>query len=206
MKPKVKICGITNIKDALHSVWCGADALGFVFFKESKRYIRPNDAKKIIEILPPWILKVGLFVNDKITNIIKIAKECGLDFIQLHGDENLTYLRKLKGLRLIKAVRINDRKDIFRNLDNLPCELLLFDTYSKKEFGGTGKTFNWNLKREIRRIKKPYIISGGLTPSNVYRAAKNFLPYAVDVSSGVEKRPGKKDKKLIKEFIKNAKK
>ncbi|MBL7197558.1 MAG: phosphoribosylanthranilate isomerase [Candidatus Omnitrophica bacterium] len=205
MKPKVKICGITNIKDALQSVWCGADALGFVFFKKSKRYINPKEAKKIIEILPPWIFKVGLFVNEKIANVRKIAKDCKLDFIQLHGDENQSYLKKLKGLRIIKAIRIKE-KIAFRNLDNLACELLLFDAYSKVEFGGTGRKFNWDVNREIKKIRKPYIISGGLTPFNVHQAVKRFLPYAVDVSSGVERRPGKKDERLIKEFIRNVKK
>ena len=205
MKPKVKICGITNIKDALGSVWHGVDALGFVFFRKSKRYINPKAAKKIIEVLPPLIFKVGLFVNEKISNVIKIAKDCKLDFIQLHGDEDLAYLRRLRGFRIIRAVRLKD-KNTFKNLDNLPCELLLFDVYSKSEFGGTGRKFDWRFDKEIKKTKKPYMVSGGLTPSNVHKAVVKFSPYAVDVSSGIEKRPGKKDNKLIKEFIKNAKK
>lgn len=205
MKPKVKICGITNIEDALDAVWRGADALGFVFFKESKRYIGPKRARNIIEILPPWVFKVGLFVNERVSKVKKIAKYCKLDFVQLHGGEDLAYLRNLKGFRLIRAIRLKD-KSAFRNLDNLPCELLLFDVYSNKEFGGTGKIFDWSLSKEIKKIKKPYVISGGLTPLNVHKAVKKFSPYAVDVSSGVEKKPGKKDRKLIKEFIKNAKK
>ncbi len=205
MKPKVKICGITNMDDALHSVWCDADILGFVFFKQSKRYIEPQKAKEIIEILPPFVFKVGLFVNENISKVKKIAKYCKLDFVQLHGDENIGYLNKLKDLRLIKAIRLKDETHL-RQLDNLPCELLLFDSYCELEFGGTGRAFNWSLAKEIKKLKKPYIISGGLTPHNVKKAVKKFLPYAVDVSSGVEKKPGKKDKVLIKEFIKNAKK
>ncbi|MFC1709639.1 phosphoribosylanthranilate isomerase [Candidatus Omnitrophota bacterium] len=205
MKPKVKICGITNIKDALHAVWGGTDVLGFVFYRKSKRYISPQRAKRIIEILPPWVFKVGLFVNENISSVKKIAQRCKLDFIQLHGDENQAYLRKLKGYHTIKAIRVKDKVD-FGGLDNLECDLLLFDTYSRFEFGGTGKKFNWNLSKEIRRIRKPYIISGGLNPYNVHKAVKMFRPYAVDVSSGVESRPGKKDEKLIKNFIKNAKK
>lgn len=203
MKPKVKICGITNIEDALYSVWYGADALGFVFYKKSKRYIRPEEAKKIIEILPPWIFKVGLFVNEKIVNVKKVAKCCKLDFIQLHGDEKSSYLKKLKGFRLIRAIRIKDRFDP-RSVDGLECELILLDKYSKG-FGGSGESFDWSLNRGIRMIKKPYVISGGLTPSNVKKAVNMFLPYAVDVSSGVENKPGKKNKRLIEEFIKNAK-
>jgi len=205
MKPKVKICGITNLRDALQSVWNGADALGFVFFKRSRRYIKPKEAKKIIDIIPPWIFKIGLFVNENISNVKKVARYCNLDFIQLHGDEAQSYLKKLKDFRLIKAIRIKEKDDL-KHLDNLACELLLFDTYSKKEFGGTGKKFNWSLAREIRKIRKPYIVSGGLRSSNVNQAVKKFSPYAVDVSSGVEGKSGKKDKKLIKEFIKNAKK
>lgn len=205
MIPKVKICGITNIDDALEAIWSGADALGFVFYKKSKRYIRPSEARKIISILPPWILKVGLFVNEKTTTVKKIAQQCSLDFVQLHGDEDATYLRRLNSLRLIKAIRIQDKQSL-KHRDALPCELLLFDTYSQSEFGGTGTAFNWRLAREIKKTQKPYIVSGGLTPKNVAVAVKKFAPYAVDVSSGVEKKPGKKSKRLMKEFIKNAKK
>lgn len=205
MRPKVKICGITNIQDALHSVWCGADALGFVFYKKSKRYISPKQVKKIIDILPPWIFKVGLFVNEDFVSVKRIANYCKLDFIQLHGDENQSYLKKLNGFRLIKAIRIKEKIN-FRSLDNFCCELLLFDTYSESKFGGTGKRFDWGLSREIKRIRKPYIISGGLTPSNVKQAVKRFAPYAVDVSSGIEKKLGKKDERLVRGFIKNAKK
>jgi phosphoribosylanthranilate isomerase len=205
VKPRVKICGITNVKDALHSVWYGADALGFVFFKKSKRYLDPRKARKIIEILPPWILKVGLFVNENLSCVKEIARYCKLDFIQLHGEEDQSYLNKLKGFRLIKAVRIKDKIDL-EDLDGLACELLLFDNYSKDEFGGTGNKFDWKLSKEIKKIRKPYIISGGLTVHNVHKAVERFKPYAVDVSSGVEKKPGQKDKKLIKDFIKNAQK
>ncbi|MDD5292341.1 MAG: phosphoribosylanthranilate isomerase [Candidatus Omnitrophica bacterium] len=205
MKPKVKICGITNIEDALDALWGGADLLGFVFFKKSKRYIEPMKAKEIIDILPPFVFKVGLFVNERAAKVKKTAACCGLDFVQLHGDEDKGYLKKLKGLRLIKAIRIKDRNTL-NNIEDLPCELFLFDNYSKSEFGGTGKAFDWALSRQIKRMKKPYIISGGLTPHNVNKAVKAFLPYAVDVSSGVEKKTGKKNKLLMKEFIKNAKK
>jgi phosphoribosylanthranilate isomerase len=155
--------------------------------------------------LPSLILKVGLFVNEKVSEVKKIAKYCKLDFVQLHGDEGVDYLKKLKGLRLIKAVRLKDENSL-KGLDILPCDLILLDNYSECEFGGTGKAFDWKLAKDIKKLKKPYIISGGLTPSNVKKAVKIFLPYAVDVSSGVENKPGKKDKALVKEFIKNAKK
>lgn len=204
MKPKVKICGITNIKDALDAVWSGADILGFVFFKQSKRYIEPKRAKEIIDILPPFVFTVGLFVNESIAKVKRISGYCKFDFLQLHGDENISYLNKLKDFRLIEAIRVKDKTSL-KGLDNLPCELILFDNYSDSLFGGTGGKFDWNLAKEIKKLKKPYIISGGLTPSNVKKAVKIFSPYAVDVSSGVEKSPGKKDRTLIKEFIKNAK-
>ena len=205
MVAKVKICGITSAEDACNAVWAGADALGFVFFKDSKRFVSPKEAKKIIDILPPWVVKVGLFVNEKFPAVRKTADYCGLDFVQLHGDETQGYLRQLSALRIIKAIRLQDRNCLVKR-DSLSCELLLFDAYSKTEFGGTGTAFDWRLAKEIRKTKKPYIISGGLTPNNVAQAVKIFRPYAVDVSSGVEKTPGKKDKKLMKEFIAHAKK
>ncbi len=205
MVPKIKICGITNADDACSAVWAGADALGFVFFRNSKRYISPKEAKKIIDILPPWVFKVGLFVNEKIPAVRKTVDYCGLDFVQLHGDETQNYLKQLGGLRIIKAIRLRD-KDCLVKKDELACELVLFDAYCATQFGGTGTAFDWRLAKEIRKTKKPYIISGGLTPKNVAQAVTLFRPYAVDVSSGVEKVPGKKDKKLMKEFITHAKK
>jgi len=204
MVAKVKICGITSAEDACNAVWAGADALGFVFFKDSKRCILPKEAKKIIDILPPWIFKVGLFVNEEIPAVKKTADYCGLDFVQLHGDETQSYLKELSTLRIIKAIRLRD-KDSLVKTDGLACELVLFDAYCATQFGGTGTAFDWRLAKEIRKTKKPYIISGGLTPENVTQAVTMFRPYAVDVSSGVEKAPGKKDKKLMKEFITHAK-
>jgi len=203
LKPRVKICGITNIDDALRAIWFGADVLGFVFYKKSPRYITPQKAKKIIDILPPLIFKVGLFVNEDLSLLRRIAKNCKLDFVQLHGDESTKYLKKLKSFRLIKAIRIKNQASL-KSAENAPCEMLLLDSFSF-EYGGAGKKFDWNLANQIRKIKKPYIISGGLTPKNVGEAIRIFSPYAVDVSSGVESRPGRKNKQKIKEFIKNAK-
>lgn len=205
MTPKVKICGITDIGDALQAVWSGADALGFVFYKKSPRYITHSKAQEIISILPPWIFKVGLFVNENVATVKKIAHSHRLDFVQLHGDEKKSYIRKLIGIRIIKAIRLQGVRSL-EGIEHLPCELLLFDTYSKSAFGGTGSIFDWRLASRIKTIQKPYIISGGLTPKNVHHAIKTFRPYAVDVSSGVETKPGKKDRQLLKEFIKNAKK
>jgi len=203
MKTKVKICGITNIRDALWAVWAGADALGFVFYKKSHRYILPQRAKEIMSILPPGICKVGLFVNESIASVKCIASLCALDFVQLHGDESISYLKKLKDYRLIKAIRIKNQASL-KNIEYIPCEILLLDSFSF-EYGGAGKKFDWNLSRRIKDIKKPFIISGGLNPKNVKEAVRRFHPYAVDVSSGVESSPGKKSRIKIEEFIKNAK-
>ena len=201
-KPKIKICGITSLPDALHAVWAGADALGFVFYAQSPRWITPQQAKRIIDILPPWIITVGLFVNEDISRIKKIARVCRLDFLQLHGDETVSYVKNLAGFRLIKAIRIKDKRAL-ETAERFPVEVLLLDAFSKSGYGGTGKKFDWNFSPVIKKIKKPYIISGGLTPANVRSALRRFRPYAVDVSSGVEIKPGKKNKRLLKEFIDN---
>lgn len=201
---KVKICGITNLADALQAARCGADALGFVFYTGSSRNIQPEEAKDIIARLPARLITVGVFVNEDIAVVKRIVKECGLDCVQLHGNEDNAYLRKLNGLCRIKAIRLKN-KSSFQGLERLPVEALLFDTYSSQKFGGTGASFDWKFAPLIKHIQKPYIISGGLAPQNVSEAIKLFKPYAVDVSSGVEARPGKKDKKLLREFIENAK-
>jgi len=204
MKTKVKICGITNLDDALVAVESGADLLGFVFYKKSKRFIRVDKAKEIIKKLPKTILKVGVFVNEDIKKVKEIVKLLKLDFVQLHGDEDEVYLKKLKGARIIKAIRVKNKTSL-SGLEGLNCDLFLFDTFKNESFGGTGKSFDWSLAKEIKLIKKPYVISGGLTTQSVDKAVKTFIPFAVDVSSGVEKSPGNKNATLMKEFIANAK-
>lgn len=195
---KVKICGIKTLSDAKFAVDYGADAIGFVF-AESIRKVSKEKARAIVQKLPPFVTTVGLFVNDTAENIEAICRFCGLDAIQLHGNERPALLKKLKDFKTIKAFRIRNEKDIIPIKKYRPDAILL-DGYSEKNMGGTGTSFDWKIVKYIR-ISIPIIIAGGLTPLNVSRAIKIVKPYGVDVSSGVESSPGKKDRKLIKDFI-----
>ena len=203
---KVKICGITGLRDALKAHELGADFVGFIFFEKSPRRVDPADARVIIEDLPKDILKVGLFLNQDPENVRSIAKRCHLDLLQLHGNEDPAYCKKLKkDFEIIKSFKVKDATSI-KDVDKYDIvDYYLFDTYVKGTPGGTGKSFNWDiLKGKV--FKKPVFIAGGLMPENVRAAISKISPYAVDVASGVEKSPGKKDYKLLKEFIDNAKK
>lgn len=198
---RVKICGITSVGDAEHAAACGADAIGFIF-AESPRRVAPEKAAEISKAVGPWVATVGVFVNEKAENILRIADQCRLSAVQLHGDESAELARRLSGRGVIKAFRIAAKKDL-KGSESFPADLVLFDTKIKGVYGGTGKTFDWGLLKEARR---PFIVSGGLDPRNVAEVVKSLSPYGVDVSSGVEKAPGKKDPKRVKEFIRNAKK
>lgn len=195
---KVKICGIKTLSDAKFAVDYGADAIGFVF-AESIRKVSKEKARSIVQKLPPFVTTVGLFVNDTAENIEAICRFCGLDAIQLHGNEQPGLLNKLKDFKTIKAFRIQNEKDIIPIRKYKPDAILL-DGYSEKNMGGTGTSFDWKIVKHIR-TSIPIIVAGGLTPLNVSRAIKIVKPYGVDVSSGVESSPGKKDRKLIKKFI-----
>ena len=195
---KVKICGIKTLSDAKFAVDYGADAIGFVF-AESIRNVSKEKARAIVQKLPPFVTTVGLFVNDTAENIEAICRFCGLDAIQLHGNERPSLLNKLKDFKTIKAFRIQNEKDIIPIRKYKPDAILL-DGYSEKNMGGTGTSFDWKIVKNIR-TSIPIIVAGGLTSLNVSRAIKIVKPYAVDVSSGVESSPGKKDKKLIRKFI-----
>ena len=195
---KIKICGITNIEDALLAIEYGADALGFIFYSDSKRYIRPKDALAIKSRLPPFVTTVGVFVNQDLEDLRRIKEVVGFDVYQLHGDESPGYCARLGG-SLIKAIRVKDNVNR-SHIDSFPTHTILFDTYSTHEYGGTGKTFQWEILQNLN-ISKIVILSGGLTPQNVYRAIKTVKPYAVDVSSGVEEYAGKKNPVMLKEFI-----
>ncbi len=202
-KVKVKVCGITNLKDAQEAIDAGADALGFVFAR-SPRKISPADARLITRSIGPWVPTVGVFVNEKPDRILKLSQSCGLSAVQLHGDEPAKSLKKLGGLRVIKAFRVDEHFNQDEIDDFDAADAYLFDTKVETGFGGTGKSFDWRIL-DTAKIKKPFIISGGLNHSNVAWAAKFFSPYGVDVSSGVEKKPGLKDLELVKKFIENAK-
>ena len=199
---RVKICGITRLEDALKAVECGADALGFVF-AESPRKIASAEAAKIIRALGPWVATVGVFVNEDPATVLRIASECRLTAAQLHGDEDNAYLAKLGGFKTIQAFGVGNEPDRDK-INNSAADALLFDAQVKGQRGGTGQTFDWALLRQLSP-KKPWIVSGGLNPKNVAQAVKTLSPYGVDVSSGVESAPGRKDPQLVKEFIFNAK-
>ena len=206
---RVKICGITNLEDALHASQFGADELGFNFYKGSKRYLSPGDAADIVSKLPGAVAKVGVFVNEPVEGVLDTAKVVGLDTIQLHGDEDKTYvsdLRKRTRLAVIKAFRVTPSFDIGDVLD-WPIDFPLFDAYSGKKYGGTGERFGWDdfgFHIYIRLPSSAYV-AGGLTPENVSESVQKMFPYAVDVASGVESSPGKKDPKKVETFIRNAK-
>jgi phosphoribosylanthranilate isomerase len=197
---KVKICGITNLEDAIASVGAGCDALGFIFYKKSPRYIMPQQAKKIVRLLPSRITKIGIFVNAKEKTIDNIAKMCKLDILQFHGDESVEFCKKLKGYKIIKAVRIKDKNSL-NGLYKYPVWGFMFDSYKKNLFGGTGNKFDWKIIKNIKLKKRNIFLSGGLDAKNVKEAIRLIKPDWVDVSSAVETRPGKKDYKKVKKFI-----
>jgi len=197
---KVKICGITNLEDALCTFFSGADALGFVFYKKSPRYISPLKARNISRILPKKILRVGVFVNQDAKTVKRIARLCSLNMLQFHGQESVEYCRKFKGYKVIKAFRIAKKinlKDVF----SYKTFAYLFDTYSKNNPGGTGKRFNWKLLAQAVKMKPQVFLSGGLTCGNLRRAVTLLKPDWVDVSTGLELKPGEKDQQKIKKFI-----
>ena len=202
---RVKICGITNLEDALLATEMGADALGFIF-AESPRQITPINAKAIIHILPPLIKTIGVFVNEEPARIKEIKSFCGLDLIQLHGKESPKTCRDLMPYS-IKAFRIQNEWDI-RSIKRYQgvVRAILLDTFQKGKAGGTGKTFDWSLAVKAKGTGLPIILSGGLGPENIQEAISTVKPYAVDVNSGIEKRPGKKDPVLMKNLMKKIKK
>jgi phosphoribosylanthranilate isomerase len=199
---RVKICGITNIKDARHAIACGADALGFVFYSGSPRHVSAEKARSIIAALPPMVTTVGLFVNETPDRVRMIAKVSGIDVIQLHGDESPSACN-YSPYRVIKALRVKDAESVEKHSAYRTSGLLL-DAWCPDSYGGTGKSFDWDLAADISR-KRPVILAGGLTPENVGDAVVSVQPWAVDVSSGVEISPGKKDPELVAAFIRNAK-
>lgn len=195
---KVKICGITNIEDAKLSHKLGADAIGFIFYKKSKRFIEPKDAKVIINQLPPFVFKVGVFVNESVEEINEIAKEVKLNFVQLHGEEPPEMIAQIE-LPVIKVFRVKDNFDFAVLSQYKNCSFLL-DAFDEKEYGGTGQKFNWN-KIPIE-LQSKIILAGGVSAENIEKIYNEIKPYAIDVSSSVEIKPGKKDEIKLKELFK----
>lgn len=196
---KVKICGITNHEDAQKAVYYGAHAVGFIFHKKSPRYISPSKARKVIESLPPLIVPVGVFVDLKEQAVRDICHFTRIKTVQFHGDEKPVYCKRFSDFKIIKAFRIYDMFD-FTTVEKYKVDAYLFDTFQENISGGTGKTFNWRLLKD-RKFTRPIILSGGLTADNIKNGIAEVQPYAVDVSSGLEKSPGIKDPVKIREFM-----
>jgi phosphoribosylanthranilate isomerase len=198
---KVKVCGITNLADALASVEAGADALGFNFYAGSPRYIAPEAARLIIARLPPAVLCVGVFVNeDSAATVARMADGAGVSAVQLHGDESPEYCAELGEHEVIKALRVG--KDFEpEEATRYPARAILLDAYNAGARGGTGETFDWTLARQTRGVVEQLYLAGGLTPENVAGAIAAVAPYAVDVCSGVESAPGQKDAARVRAFV-----
>jgi phosphoribosylanthranilate isomerase len=196
---EIKICGITNISDAFIAAECGADALGFIFYPQSQRYVVPAKAKEIIQKLPCEISKVGVFVNHEIEEVKEIAQFCGLDLIQLHGDEPPEYCAQFPMSSLIKAVSCQTEEEV-RELRNYPVGAVLMDARDSGHFGGTGKISDWRLAIMVKE-GHPLILAGGLNKENIRKAVETVRPQAVDINSGVEISPGKKDPRKITEIV-----
>ena len=201
---RVKICGITNREDALLAIEMGADALGFIF-AESPRRITPINAKAIIHNLPPLVKTVGVFVNEEPAGIKEIKSLCGLDLIQLHGDESSEICRELMP-HSIKTFRIQNETDL-KNIKRYQgtVRAILLDTFQEGKAGGTGKTFDWSLAVKAKETGLPIILAGGLGPENIQEAIATVKPYALDINSGIEERPGKKDPILMKQLMEKIK-
>lgn len=205
MKIRVKFCGITSIKDRDNAITAGADAIGLVFFKDSPRFVTLEEAERIVKDIPPFISVAGVFVNEDLRFIEECVERCGLNAVQLHGDEDVKYCLKfkslnLKGVKLIKAIRVKDRESL-SEIENCPSDAIILDAYRKGLYGGTGQGFDRSLAIIAKEYGKNIIISGGLTPDNVREIIKEVKPYGVDVSSGIESSPAEKNIELMERFI-----
>jgi phosphoribosylanthranilate isomerase len=200
---KVKICGITNTEDALAAVDAGADAIGMVFYRDSKRYIEPARAQEIVAAVGPFVSTVGLFVNEQVGVVERVLRTTGIQMAQLHGDEGAAYCDQL-AVSYIKAIRMAPGVEPHQAMAGFPqAKAFLFDAWQPDQYGGTGTCFDWH--RMVNIEDRPAILAGGLTVDNVREAVALTEPYAVDVSGGVEISPGRKDKLLMERFINAAK-
>jgi len=196
---RIKICGITNLADALAAVEAGADALGFVFHPASPRHISVAAARAVARQLPGYVIRVGVFVDPEPELVISALGECGLNLLQFHGGEASQFCRQF-GVMAMKAFRIRDA-DSLQQIPSYDTDAFLLDSYVTGKPGGTGETFNWSLALEAKKFGKPIFLAGGLTADNVAAAVRRVQPFAVDVSSGVEAAPGKKDSGKMREFV-----
>lgn len=197
---RVKICGITNLDDALLAAELGADALGFIFYPKSPRGVTPDVARQIIAQLPPLVLSVGVFVNEDAALVLEVAEMVRLDWLQLHGEEPPNYCRYLNR-NVLKAIRVRDRQSLAQMQPYQGIvRAFLLDTYASGQHGGTGQSFDWTLAREAQAYG-PVVLAGGLRPDNVAAALRAASPQAVDVASGVEAAPGRKDPEKLRAFF-----
>ncbi|MCH8324972.1 MAG: phosphoribosylanthranilate isomerase [Bacteroidetes bacterium] len=194
---KVKVCGITNLEDALMCEAYGANALGFIFYKKSKRYVEPDKAVKIIRELSPFTMKVGVFVNETPELINEMAANIKLNTVQLHGEESPEIVNKIL-LPVIKSFRITDTFNFLILSEYNNCRFL-FDSFSSNYYGGTGKSFDW--MKIPDKIKNDIILSGGISANNIKFVINNINPKAIDISSSLEECPGKKDKNKVSYFF-----
>ncbi len=198
---KVKICGITNLKDARQALESGASFIGFNFYTRSPRYITPSAARRILQRLPKKVKSVGVFVNESEERILAVARRTGLDYLQLHGEESPDAVARLKRmLPVIKAIRVRDSFSTRELFPYKHATAFLLDGFDRRRHGGSGKTFRWDIARRANRAGRVFL-AGGLTPDNVGAAIRSAKPYAVDVCSGVEAKFGKKDPALVKDFM-----
>ncbi len=203
MPVKVKICGITNAGDAVAAAEAGADVLGFIFCERSRRYVALEAVEGITRELPGHIVRVGVFVNAPEHLVLRAIAQCGLNLLQFHGDELPDYCVQF-GLMSMKAFRIQSAASLAA-LPQYATEAWLLDAYAPGQPGGTGATFNWDLAVQAQGLGRPIFLAGGLTPENVGEAVRQVRPYAVDVCSGVEAAPGRKDREKLKAFVRAAK-
>ena len=203
MSVKVKICGITSAADGNIAAEAGADMIGLMFYDKSPRNISIATAKEISQAVPPYLMKVGVFVNPDEDLVMRAIGECGLSLLQFHGDETPEFCTQF-GLMCMKAFRIRNAESL-DGLAKYHTDAYLLDAYSAEARGGTGEKFNWDLAVEAQKFGKPIFLAGGLTPENVADAVRKVRPFAVDVSSGVESAPGKKDVAKVRAFITAAK-
>ena len=203
MKTRVKICGITNVADGLAAAEAGADMIGLMFYESSPRHITLARAAEISRALPPFLMRVGVFVNAPADFVLRAISECNLTMLQFHGDETSDFCTQF-GLMNMKAIRVRDAGSLVQ-LENYQTDAFLLDAHSKNGLGGTGEKFNWELAVEAQKFGKPIFLAGGLTPENVADAVRMVHPFGVDVSSGVESAPGIKDHAKVKAFITAAK-
>lgn len=194
---RLKVCGVTSYDAAVAAIDCGAEYLGFNFYRPSPRYIAPTAARAIIERLPPEIVSVGVFVNEPQPEaVIGLLRASGAQLAQLHGDETAQYCAQVGAERVIRALRVGDDFDP-ASVTGFPAAAVLLDAFDKNLYGGTGRTANWNVAARVAQIKKTFL-AGGLTPDNIVAAIQAVRPFAVDVNSGVESAPGRKDPEKLR--------